>query len=349
MNTWSTAFGCTHPQPAAAPVQRPPGLALLLALVLTLFTLSTGPQAMASKHAVQPSPLFQHPTGVACDVHGTMYVVDWGSAYVYKLSPQGRLLARWGGRGSAPGQFQNPEGVAVDAQGNVYVADQGADITHPGGSQVTEFSLDGRVVERWGGPWDLLRFDHPHGVAVDRSGDLYIADWGKNRIVKIFHDGKRPTQWAQSGTGPGEFDHPQAITVDAADDVYVVDGGGSRIQKLSPEGAPLAQWRTGTRSEWSLTDYLPQTEIGELGYPEGIALDAAGNVYLTDWAYSWVRKFSPSGRLLAHWGTARTREGEPGGPSGMAVDGHGSIYVTEFWTGRIERLAPGKRRFTAWS
>ncbi|MCC7106828.1 MAG: hypothetical protein IT307_16975, partial [Chloroflexi bacterium] len=128
------------------PVQRrwPPLLAPLLILLLAACTFGygrpsggagassapssggsvAGPWQILAGDRTQPGQ-FSHPSDVALDSHGNVYVADLGNHRVQKLSPAGQPLAQWGGFGAGPGQFSEPRGIALDGQGNLYVADGG--------------------------------------------------------------------------------------------------------------------------------------------------------------------------------------------------------------------------------
>jgi DNA-binding beta-propeller fold protein YncE len=134
----------------------------------------TLPGATSSASAARP---FRRPLAVAVGAAGNTYVADAGSDRVEELDSGGRLVASWGGPGSAPGRFLNPDGIAVDAAGDVYVADGILD-------RVQEFTAGGRLLATWGSagtrPAELRE---PTGVSIDCRGDLLVADTGNNRVT----------------------------------------------------------------------------------------------------------------------------------------------------------------------
>lgn len=125
------------------------------------------------------SGITPYPFGLAIDAHDNLYVADALLDTVFKLSPQGRLLARIGSSGSGRGQLRSPEAVALDRQGRVYVADTG-------NNRVEVFSGDGALLQIVGGSGQRGRtFDRPSGVTVDRAGTLYVVDAGHHRVQKF--------------------------------------------------------------------------------------------------------------------------------------------------------------------
>lgn len=100
------------------------------------------------------------------------------------------------------------------------------------------------------GPYKLLRkWDSgdgrpftPSGIAVDGSGNVYVADTGSNRILKFSPEGAVLAKWGAEGSGDGQFKSPQRIAVDSAGNLYVADYGNNRIQKFDSTGTFLAKW-----------------------------------------------------------------------------------------------------------
>jgi streptogramin lyase len=121
--------------------------------------------------------LFHRPLAVAVGAAGNTYVADIGNDRVEELDPAGRLVASWGGSGSAPGQFESPDGLAVDAAGDVFVADSILD-------RIQEFTAHGKFRAAWGssgtGPGEL---SEPMGMTIDCHGNLAVADTGNNRVA----------------------------------------------------------------------------------------------------------------------------------------------------------------------
>jgi len=150
---------------------------------------------------------FYSPYGVAVDSTGNVYVADSGNQRIRKVTPGGVVitLAGWGTLGFADGtgaaaQFNNPNGVAVDSTGNVYIGDTGNQRIRkvtPGG--VVSTLAGSGVMGFADGTGAAAKFNYPKGVAVDSTGNVYVADSGNQRIRKVTPGGVVSTL-AGSGT-----------------------------------------------------------------------------------------------------------------------------------------------------
>jgi DNA-binding beta-propeller fold protein YncE len=119
---------------------------------------------------------FRRPLAVATGAAGAIYVADTGNSRIEELDSAGRLVASWGGRGSAPGRFQEPDGIVVDSAGHVFVSDGVLD-------RIQEFASGGRLLATWGATGSSVgELSEPTGLTVDCHGDLLVADTGNNRV-----------------------------------------------------------------------------------------------------------------------------------------------------------------------
>lgn len=227
---------------------------------------------------------FLHPMHVAVDAGGNVYVTDYDNHRVQKFASDGTYLAQWGTYGAANGQFLQQGGVAVDGNGNVYAADVTAQtgvVLH----RIQVFTSDGIFLRAWGdtcrtiAPGNATHF--PWDVAVDDSGNVYVADCDNLRIRKFTGTGAYITQWGTYGYGDGQFGAPEGVAVDAGGNVYVTDVYRDRVQKFTSTGTYITQWG-------SLGD-----GDGQFCAPRGIAVDADGNVYVVDACNRRIQKWAP--------------------------------------------------------
>jgi len=260
---------------------------------------------------------FCSPEGLAVDAAGNVYVADNSS--IRKITPAGVVttLAGSGLSGYANGtgaaaQFNGPRGVAVDAAGNVYVADSlnhAIRLISPSGV-VTTFAGPAAPTVSSGyldGPSAAAKFGEPFSVAVDSTGNVYVAENYNRAIRKI-----SPAGIVSTLAGPGQslnafapvsgyvdstgvsalFGGPTSIAVDAAGNVYVTDTPNNAIRRISPSGtvATLA----GPAAPLATSGFVDGNGASALfNYPNGIALDAAGNAYVADAKSNVIRKIVP--------------------------------------------------------
>ncbi len=246
---------------------------------------------------------FCFPFGVAVDSAGNVYVADYGNNTIRKVTPGGvvtTLAGLAGSQGSADGtgsaaRFYMPYGVAVDSAGNVYVADYGNNTIRkvtPGGVVTTLAGLAGSPGSA-DGTGSAAQFYYPGGVAVDSAGNVYVADSGNSTIRKVTPGGAVTTLAGLAGTtgradGTGsaaQFSHPSGVAVDSAGNVYVADPQNVTIRKMTPGGAVTTL--AGLAGGWGNTDGT--AGAARFCWPNGVAVDSTGNVYVADPANNTIR------------------------------------------------------------
>lgn len=298
------------------------------------------------------SAQFNNPGDLAIDAQGNMYVSDTFNNRIRKIAPDGTVstLAGNGTPGYVNGaatdaEFYGPQGLAVDAQGNVFVADFGNNV-------IRKITPDGTVSTFAGntnagyvnGAATVAEFSSPVGIAIDKTGILYVADQNNNMIRKITADGvvsliagTKTAGYvnAQVNTSTGftaSFNHPGGIAVDANGNLIIADGGNNAIRKITPGG--LVTTVGGGPVQSAL-----------LGYPRGIAIDASGNFFITDEA-GRILELTSTGVLYNLAGTANVNGFADGvgaaaqfnTPQGIEVDASGNVYIVDFNNSRIRKL-----------
>ena len=320
-------------------------------------TTLAGSGDLGSEDGTGASSSFWSPEGVAADDQGNLYVADSGSNKIRKILPGGIVttLAGSGYFGSADGTgaaatFFYPRGVAVDGTGIVYVTDSGNRKIRkilPGGVVTTlagtgmHGSTDGSGTE--------ATFAAPTGIAVDGTGNVFVANTMTNSIRKITPSGVVSTlagsgaYGATDGTGTAaSFDWPHGVAVDAAGNVYVADHGNEKIRKVTPGGVVTTFAGSGAAGSADGTG-----AAASFSSPFGVAVDRSGNVYVSDSAGNRIRKILPGGLVTTLAGSGAQGSADGTGtaasfalPHGVAVDGAGNVYVADRQNNRIRRIAP---------
>jgi sugar lactone lactonase YvrE len=283
---------------------------------------------------------FAGPWGVAVDVAGNLYVADSGNNAIRKITPGGAVTTVISGGGLYG--LNDPTGVAVDAAGNIYIANRNNyaiwKVT-PAGVMTILAGLS-TVPGSADGTGSFATFSSPTGVAVDGSGNVYVADSGNNTIRKITAGGVVTTlagragqPGAVDGTGTAaRFDYPAGVAVDQSGNVYVADTFGRAIRKITPGGVV-----TTLAGELGAGGHVDGTgSAAQFSEPSSVALDASGNVYVVD-SDSTVRKVTPGGVVTTLAGAAGFSSYTDGAgaaarfnePQGIAVAGNGTLYVAD--------------------
>jgi sugar lactone lactonase YvrE len=266
-------------------------------------------------------------------------------------------------------QLNATDGLAVDALGNLYIADWE-------NHRVRKVGLDGIISTFAGtgkpgftgdyGPARRARLNAPLFLAFDAAGNLFISDAGNNRVRKVSPDGIITTVAGggspASGIGDGgpALDAvvytPHGLAVDREGNLFVADWGGlplqPRVRKVSPEG--IITTVAGTGMQGYTGDGGPATKA-KLGTPACLAIDRAGNLYITEagtlygGVRSRVRKVSPDWIITTVAGAGPSGYSGDGGPAtearlnapvGVAVDSAGSLFITELLGHRVRKVSP---------
>lgn len=320
----------------------------------TIVSTLAGSDAAGFADGARSLASFNHPCGIAVDAGGNLYVADHSNHSIRMVTPEGVVstFAGTGQPGDSDGHrleasFNLPYGLALDAAGNLYVGDVG-------NHRIRKISTDGSVSTLAGSrkgfsdrPGELAMFNHPHGVAVDRHGNVYVADSQNNRIRKITPDGTTSTVAGNGndgfvdGAGDGaEFYVPIGIVIDSEGNLYVGDEGNSSVRKISRDGRVATLAGNG---KFSFADGVGRDAI--FNAPGGIAIDAHGNLYVADYMNNCIRKIGPGGQVRKIAGNLKKgfADGPPAEarfyyPFGIAVDHAGVVYVGDQFNHRIRKI-----------
>jgi serine/threonine protein kinase/sugar lactone lactonase YvrE len=236
--------------------------------------------------------------------------------------------------------FQSPGGIAVDSAGNLFVADTGNNTIRkitPDGVVRTVAGLAGKPGET-DGAGRAARFMAPLGIAVDRSGNVYVAEFATDTIRKITPDGTVTTlagtanvAGSENGVGAeAHFRNPWALAVDRTGNVYVSDKSNFAIREITP-GGRVSTCAGSPGKPGFVNGFGSYARFGD---PHGVAVDGAGNLYVADTSNNAIRKISPASE-------AGTFAADLSNPESIAVDGLGAVYVKD--TAGLHRIsADGK-------
>ncbi|GLF95292.1 NHL domain-containing protein [Streptomyces yaizuensis] len=198
------------------------------------------------------------------------------------------------------------------------------------------------------------QLNRPYGVAMDSVGTLYIADYNNHRVRKVTTDGRIGTV---AGTGVAGFrgdggpalaaqlNCPREVAVDSAGSVYIVDANNHRVRKVAADGTITTVAGSGVAG--FLGDGGPAT-AARLNLPLGVAVDAAGSLYIAEYHNHRVRKVTPDGTITTVAGTGVGGFRGDGGPAtaaqvnrpfGVAVDGGGVLYIADAENHRVRKVA----------
>lgn len=162
------------------------------------------------------------------------------------------------------------------------------------------------------------QFENPRGVAIDRAGNIFVADTGNGRIQRFSPTGAFLTAIGTKGSGHEQFGEPSGVAVDQAGNIYVVEASNHRVQKLAPDGTFISEWTPG------------------LYGPRRIAMGPDASIYVVDQGHSRIVKFNPDGKVLATWGSGGSGDGQMRDPTSVAVDSSSNrVYVADPLSSRI--------------
>ncbi len=324
------------------------------AALLLATALACGATHAAGANKADAEGGFSHPAGIALDGADNMYVADTDNSVIRRVSATGEITTV-AGIFQVPGHldgastlstFRAPRGVAVDGAGTIYVADTGNDVIRKITPQgvVTTLAGDFLIEGAADGRGEDARFRAPTGIAADRAGNLYVADTGNHAIRKITPAGTVSTlALMPTLASAGSVSAPTGIALDGAGNIYVADRGHHVIYKITRKdsvatlaGSGLAGNADGTGRQASFDS------------PSGIALDPAGNLYVTDSASHTLRKITPAGVVTTLAGTAGVFNAQDGmrtaakffRPAGIAVARDGHLYVADSGNNAVRHITP---------
>jgi streptogramin lyase len=250
--------------------------------------------------------MFVFPHGIHVDPQGNVWVVDGlppgaardgappvkGGHHIVKFSPDGKVLLQLGMAGMTgadASHFNQPSDVITAPNGDIFVADG-----HGGKSnaRIVKYDRTGKFIKEWGGHGTGRgQLDAPHALAMDSKGRLFVADRGNNRIQIFDQNGTVLDEWRQ-------FSRPSGVYIDKKDVIYVADSESNKSRK---HGEWKRGIRIGSARDGKVTAFIPDDNpnvdegpLAGTSGPEGVAADAAGNVYGAEVGQKGIKKYVPA-------------------------------------------------------
>ena len=306
--------------------------------------------------------MFSFADGITLDGSGNICVTDYNSNTVRKVN--GGLVSTIAGSpgvtGSANGpalmaSFNGPNGIGFDKSGNLFITDFGNNTIRklsPTGTMSTFAGTPG-VTGSLNGIGSAAQFNCPNKLILDGTGNIYVADSGNDAIRKITTGGSVSTfaglpgvTGSANGTGTSaRFNWPHSLALDVSGNLYVSDCYNQTIRKITPAG--LVSTLAGASGISGSSNGAGIT--ARFNYPEGLAVDSTGNIYVADSQNYTIRAITPGGSvttLAGAPGVSGTVDGIGSaarffGPDGMVGDGNGNLYVADTYAIRKVVISTG--------
>jgi sugar lactone lactonase YvrE len=344
------------------------GLGLKAQIISTVA--GNGITGFSGDGAIATAAELNGPIGVALDAAGNIYIGEQGNHRIRKLTVSTGIITTVAGNGigsffgdggaATSAALNNPNGVALDALGNIFIADYSNNrirkvtvstgiITTVAGNGTAGFSGDGAAAT-------AATLYYPRGVALDTSGNIFITEYGNNRIRKVTVSTGIITTVAGNGTagysGDGgvataaQLFQPTSVALDASGNIFIADYYNMRIRKVTASTGIITT--VAGNGGYGYGGDGGVATATELYFPWGVALDASGNIFIADYYNQRIRKVTVSTGIIttvAGNGTAGY-SGDGGvataaelyGPVGVVLDASENIFVAEATNGRIRKV-----------
>ena len=308
------------------------------------------------------------PAGLTFDKKGNLYIADRNNHRIRKVDTRG-IITTVAGNGTAgfsgdggkatQAQLSLPSGVVVDDKGNIYISDRSNDRVRMVDNKGIITTFAGNGVDGYKGdlgPATQAQLSKPFGLALDKKGNLYIADRVSNRVRKVNPQGIITTVAGDGGfffmgdNGPAyraSLAGPTGIVVDKNGILYIADRNNNRIRSVDTQGMIRTVAGTGQQ------DYNGEAEMARdtnLYLPFGVALDQDGKLLIIDRSHYRIRRINPrSGSIETVAGNGVKMFAGDGGPAtgaklsfphGIAVDKKGNVIFSDKGHYRIRRISP---------
>ncbi|MBI1892411.1 MAG: 6-bladed beta-propeller [Burkholderiales bacterium] len=253
--------------------------------------------------------------GIASYAHAENYIGSWGD----KSDTWSEVY------------LNSPVTLAIDGAGQLYVADMGNSRIVKFAVTSTSQGLQTKLLARIGAPGSLAgQFSLPFGVAIDKKGNLVVADTANYRIQQLNAYGSPIRSWGKQGTGNGQFGMPREIAIDSANRYFVTDEYNHRVQVFDANGTYLYQFGTFGSGQ------------GQLRMPQGIAIDSKNRVYVADTFNHRIQILTSTGQFIGQIGSGNCADTnvEFCYPRGVGIDASGNLYVADTYNHKVKKYSP---------
>jgi sugar lactone lactonase YvrE len=305
------------------------------------------------------------PYAAVSDGNGGFYVSSYAPSRIYRVGADGRLTLVAGsgipgfsgdGGPATSAQINGPMGLALDESGNLFFADSANHcvrkiapngiINTVAGTGIAGFTGDG-------GPAASAQLRLPHSVAVDSTGNLFIADTSNVRVRKIDSTGTITTVAGIGITGfagdgspatNAQIGAPEGLAIDSSGNLFIAEPGNARIREVTADGIIHTIAGTGTPG---FSGDGGSAISAQLNQPYGVAIDPSGNIFISDLNNGRVRKVDPAGNISTVAGSANRGFAGDGGPATsaqmvspyrVAVDEAGNLLIADGSNQRVRKV-----------
>jgi DNA-binding beta-propeller fold protein YncE len=255
---------------------------------------------------------FNHPSDVAVDDNGNIFVADSYTNRIQKFDSNGNYLDQWGSAGSGDGQFDYAYSIEYAPDGYLYVGDND-------NSRIQIFDTDGNYIDQF------ATTGEPKDSFIAENGDIYVAD-ETNHVVRWFDPiFTLVLAWGGFGSGEGQFKQP--VDIGASPDggrLYVLDSGNDRVQVFTNNGVYLSQFGGSGAAP------------GQCGDCFGLAVDNNGLVYVTDLNDGMIQIYDEYGGFIEEF----VAPGVSPNPYGVCFDIDNNLYVADQWNNVVHVFGP---------
>jgi sugar lactone lactonase YvrE len=326
----------------------------------------TGTAGFSGDGAAATAAELSGPTSVVVDVFGNLFITDAGNNRIRRVAAGSGIITTFAGNGafgfSGDGgpatatALNGPKGLAVDGSGNLLIADVSNNrvrevfaatgvITTVAGTGTAGFSGDGGVAT-------MAELSSPAGVALDSSGNLFIADSFNHRIREVVPSGMITTIAGNGSSGfsgdggpatAAGLDTPAGIGVDGSGDIFIINTFNARVREVSAT-TQLITTVAGNGMSGFAGDGGPAT-TAELGSPFGVAADSTGNIFVADTANHRIREVSAASGIIntiagSHLGDGNLATRATISPIDVTADGSGDIFIADYGNNLVRKVSP---------